>query len=389
LRVNIIVAPDSFKGSLTALQAADAILQGIRAVTPEAEIVTIPLADGGEGTVEALVLSTRGRFGKRPVTGPVGQPVEATFGVLGDDVTGVIEMAAAAGLPLVAPGARNPLVTTTFGVGELILAALDEGCTRLIVGLGGSATNDGGAGMAQALGARLLAADGSEIRRGGGALLDLDRIDVSGLDPRLEQVTIHAASDVTNPLCGPQGAAAVYGPQKGASEEMVELLDRALSHYAQVVKRDLGVEVRDLSGAGAAGGLGAGMVAFCGAEIHSGASLVLQILGFAEHLEAADLVMTGEGRIDRQIEFGKAISGVALLAETHGVPVIAFTGSLQEEPEKLARRGVHAVVPVTPGPMSEEEAMVRAGELLQAAAERTMRLLLIGHDLGDGRWLTR
>ncbi len=387
--MNIIVAPDSFKGSLTALQAADAIVQGIRDVAPEAEIVSIPLADGGEGTVESLVLATRGRFLTKKVAGPLGDPVEATFGVLGDDVTGVVEMAAAAGLGLIPREQRNPLLTTTYGVGELILAALSAGCTRLIVGLGGSATNDGGAGMAQALGARLLSAGGGELPRGGAALAHLDRIDLSGVDPRVGQVVISAASDVTNPLCGPKGAAAIYGPQKGATPEMVAQLDQALAHFAQVIERDLGVDVREMSGAGAAGGLGAGMIAFCGAQIRSGASLVLEILGFEDYLEAADLVITGEGKIDRQIEFGKAISGVALLAEKHGVPLIAFTGSLEEEPEQLARRGVQAVVPIIPGPMPEQEAMSRAGELLQAAAERTLRLLLVGRELGDGRWPLR
>ena len=387
--MNIIVAPDSFKGSLTALEAADAILQGIRDALPDAEVVSIPLADGGEGTAEALVLATRGRFVKGRVTGPMGKPVEAILGVLGDDVTGVVEMAQAAGLTLVPPEERNPLLATTYGVGELILAALDEGCTRVIVGLGGSATNDGGAGLAQALGARLLAPNGSEIGRGGAALMGLDHIDISGLDPRVERTTIWAASDVTNRLCGPEGASAIYGPQKGASSQMVEMLDEALAHYAAIIEHDLGIDVRDLSGAGAAGGLGAGLAAFCRAEIRSGASLVLQILNFEDHLEAADLVITGEGKIDRQIEFGKAISGVALLSEKYGVPVIAFTGSLQVEPEKLARRGVHAVVPITTGPMAEEEAMSRASELLQAAAERTMRLLLLGRGLGDGKWPAR
>lgn len=387
--LNIIVAPDSFKGSLTALEAADAIVQGIRAVVPQAEIVSIPLADGGEGTVEALVLATRGRFLRRKVTGPMGEPVEAAFGVLGDDVTGVIESAAAAGLSLVPAEQRDPLRATTYGVGELILAALDAGCTKLIVGLGGSATNDGGAGMAQALGARLLAADGREVGRGGRALSDLDRIDVSRMDPRVGRAAISAASDVTNPLCGAEGASAVYGPQKGATPEMAAELDQALAHYAAIIERDLKVEVRDLAGAGAAGGLGAGLVAFCEAEIHSGAALVLESLRFEEYLEAADLVMTGEGRIDQQIRFGKAISGVALLTEKYGVPLIAFTGNLQEEQDRLARRGVRAVVPITPGPMEEQEAMSRAGELLQAAAERAVRLLVMGRELGDGRWLDR
>ncbi len=387
--MNIIVAPDSFKGSLTAMEAADAMTQGIREALPEAEIVAFPLADGGEGTAEALVLVTSGRFVKRRVTGPMGTPVEATLGVLGDDVTGVVEMAQAAGLTLVPPAERSPLLATTYGVGELIVAALDEGCTRLIVGLGGSATNDGGAGMAQALGARLLKADGSEIGRGGAALMSLDRIDVSGVDPRIARTTIWAASDVTNPLCGPEGASAIYGPQKGATSQMVPLLDRALAHYAGVVERDLHADVREAAGAGAAGGLGAGMIAFCNAQIRSGASLVLQIMDFESYLEAADVIFTGEGKIDRQIEFGKAISGVALLAEKHGVPVVAFTGSLEEEPAKLARRGIHAVMPIAPGPIDEQQAMSKASELLQAAAERATRLLMLGGSVGDGKWRSR
>jgi glycerate kinase len=387
--MNIIVAPDSFKGSLTALEAADAIIQGVRDVLPDAEIVSIPLADGGEGTVEALVRATEGKIAKAKVTGPMGEPVEARFGLLGDDVTGVVEMAQAAGLFLVPPDKRNPLLATTYGVGELMLAALDAGCTQLIVGLGGSATNDGGAGMAQALGVRLLGPEGKEVGRGGAALMDLDRIDISGLDPRIPRTTIYAASDVTNPLCGPNGASAVYGPQKGASEEMVAMLDKALWHYGGVVSEQLQVEVRDLPGAGAAGGLGAGLVALAGAKIRSGPSLVLELLRFEEYLEAADLVLTGEGKIDRQIEFGKAISGVALLAEKHGVPVIALTGWLTEEDHKLAERGVAAVLPIAPGPIAEQEAMERAGELLQAGAERAMRLIVLGRQLGDGRWLTR
>jgi len=243
--------------------------------------------------------------------------------------------------------------------------------------------------MAQALGARLLKADGSEIGRGGAALMSLDRIDVSGVDPRIARTTIWAASDVTNPLCGPEGASAIYGPQKGATSQMVPLLDRALAHYAGVVERDLHADVREAAGAGAAGGLGAGMIAFCNAQIRSGASLVLQIMDFESYLEAADVIFTGEGKIDRQIEFGKAISGVALLAEKHGVPVVAFTGSLEEEPAKLARRGIHAVMPIAPGPIDEQQAMSKASELLQAAAERATRLLMLGGSVGDGKWRSR
>jgi glycerate kinase len=387
--MNIIVAPDSFKGSLTALEAADAIIQGVLDILPDAEIVSIPLADGGEGTVEALVRATRGRLCHAEVTGPLGETVEAQFGLLGDDVTGVIEMAQAAGLYLVPEKNRNPLLATTYGVGQLMLAALDQGCTQLIVGIGGSATNDGGAGMAQALGIRLLDEKGNELRRGAASLMSLAKIDTTGLDPRIPRTKIWAASDVTNPLCGPTGASAVYGPQKGASSQMVAMLDKALWHLGEVISEQLGVEVREMPGTGAAGGLGAGLVAFAGARLRSGASLILELLHFEEYLEAADLVLTGEGKVDEQTQYGKALSGIAMLAEKHHVPVIAFTGCLAEEEDKLAQRGLAAVLPLATGPMTEEDAMTRGGELLQAAAERAMRLITIGRGLGDGRWLAR
>lgn len=387
--MNIIVAPDSFKGSLTALEAADAIIQGVRDILPAAEIVSIPLADGGEGTVEALVRATRGRLLHAKVTGPLGNTIEAEYGMLGDDVTGVVEMAQTAGLYLLPEGQRNPLLATTYGVGELMLAALDQGCTKLIVGIGGSATNDCGAGMAQALGVRLLDERGAELRRGAASLMSLKRIDTSGLDPRIARAKIWAASDVTNPLCGPTGASAVYGPQKGASPQMVEMLDKALDHVGEVIAEQLGIEVRGMPGAGAAGGLGAGLIAFAGATIRSGSSLVLELLRFEEYLEAADLVLTGEGKIDEQLAFGKALSGIALLAEKHEVPVIAFTGCLAEEDEKLAQCGLTAIMPITPKPLTIEEAMAQADELLQAAAERAMRLIMLGRELGDGRWLSR
>ncbi|UCC69034.1 MAG: glycerate kinase, partial [Armatimonadota bacterium] len=269
-----------------------------------------------------------------------------------------------------------------------MLGAREAGCTGLSVGLGGSATSDGGGGMAQALGVKLLGEDGGELRRGAAALMSLEHIDMAKRDPRVASAKIYAASDVTNPLCGPKGAAAVYSPQKGADEKMVGMLDKALGKLATVIEQDLGVSVRDLAGAGAAGGLGAGLVAFCGAEIRSGPNLVLEMLDFEGYLESADLVFTGEGKVDRQVEFGKAISGVSLLAGKHGVPVIAFAGNLEEEPEKLADRGIGGVVPICLGPMEEQEAMARAGDLLQGAAERTMRLLMMGRGLGDGLWPT-
>jgi glycerate kinase len=384
--MNIIVAPDSFKGSLSAVEAAVVIIQGVRALLPDAEIVSLPLADGGEGTVEALVTATRGRYLTATVKDPLGLPVEARFGVLGDDVTGVIEMAAASGLTLIPPDKRNPEITTTYGTGQLLLAAREAGCTRLIIGLGGSATNDGGAGMAQALGAHLLDAEGKELPPGGAALERLEKIVASGVDPRLANVTILIASDVSNPLCGPDGASAVYGPQKGATPEMVERLDRALAHYAEVIERDLRLQVRDLPGAGAAGGLGAGLVAFCRAEMRAGISVVLDALGFDDYLDYADLVITGEGKIDSQTAFGKALTGVGRMAKRHGVPVVALAGAVGEEAEQLQEFGLTTALGITPGPMPEEQAMAQAADLLQAATERALRLILIGREVGDGRW---
>ncbi len=283
--MRIVVAPQSLKGSLTAAETGMAIAQGARAVYPEAEIVIVPVADGGEGTVQALVDATGGRIVEQVVTGPLGEPVTAFFGILGDDRTAAIEMAACAGLPLVSPSRRDPRITTTYGVGELILAALEMGSRNFIIGIGGSATNDGGAGMAQALGASLVDAQGQQIERGGAALAVLEHISIDGMDPRLQDCSFDVACDVTNPLCGPMGASAVYGPQKGATPEMVVQLDAALARYAGVIERDLGLSVRDIPGAGAAGGLGAGLLAFVHATLRPGAHIVLEAVRLEEQLQ--------------------------------------------------------------------------------------------------------
>jgi len=349
---------------------------------PEAETVRLPLADGGEGTVEALVSATRGKMKTARVLGPLREPLEATFGILGDDVTAVIEMAAAAGLHLVPEDKRDPLVTTTFGVGQLILAALDAGCRKLIIGIGGSATNDGGAGMAQAVGARLTDDQGREIGPGGAALKSLAKIDISALDARLASAEIYMACDVNNPLVGPEGASAVYGPQKGATPEMVTILDDALLHYADVIARALGTDVRDLPGAGAAGGLGAGLRAFLNAQPRMGIALVMEAANFEQYLEAADVVITGEGRIDEQTFFGKVVQGVCRMAKRKGVPVVVLAGEVAHDSDRLHDEGVAAAFSIAPGPMSVEKAMVEAGPLLQEAAERVTRLLLVGRGLG-------
>jgi len=384
--MNIIIAPDSFKGSLTAVAVADAIEQGIRAVVPDAELVRVPLADGGEGTTQALVDATGGRFVPQRVFGPLREPVDAFFGILGDDTTGVVEVAAAAGLAMVPPERRDPRLTTSYGVGQLIAAAMDKGCKKIIVAVGGSATNDGGAGMVQALGASLMDENGAQIGPGAAELARLAKIDVSHIDQRIAQTQFYVATDVSNPLCGPEGASAVFGPQKGATPEMVAELDAILVHYARIVARDLKQEVADRPGAGAGGGLGAGLMAFLGAQARMGIAVVLEAVDFESYLEAADLVITGEGKIDAQTAYGKTLTGVGRLATRHGVPVVALAGSVSEEADRLAEIGISAAISVLPGPMSEAEAMACAGLLVQDAAEKVMRLILTGREVGEGRW---
>jgi glycerate kinase len=388
--MKIIAAPQALKGSLEAAAVGQAIAAGVHVVAPEAEVVVLPVADGGEGTVAALVAATGGRFVTAHVTGPLGEPIEAPFGLLGADRSlgsssavggkgrAVIEMAAASGLPLVPRDRRDPRVTTTRGTGELIRAALDIGARSILVGIGGSATNDGGAGMAQALGARLLDAEGRDLPSGGAALAQLARIDVLGLDPRLADAEVIAACDVTSPLCGSLGASAVYGPQKGATPAMVAELDAALAHYAAVLRRDLGADVAEVPGAGAAGGLGAGLLAFLHARLQPGATMVLEAIGFEQVLASAALVFTAEGQLDEQTTYGKTVGSVAAAAQRHGVPVIALAGGLGPGYEALYAHGVSAVVPLPDGPLTLDECMARATELVAAAAERAMRLIQVG-----------
>jgi len=376
--MKIVLAPDSFKGSATAAEVCEALARGLRRGLPHAELVSVPMADGGEGTVQSLVEATGGRFCYAEVTAPLGDTVRARYGILGDGSTAVIEMAAASGLTLVPPEKRNPCIASTRGTGELILAALDAGCRRLIIGIGGSATNDGGAGMAQALGVSLQDAEGNELPPGGLALQRLARVDLSGLDKRLADIQVLVACDVTNPLCGPSGASAVYGPQKGATPEMVEALDSALSHYAEILRRDLGKDVKDMPGAGAAGGLGAGLVAFLGAELRPGVEIVMEAVGLEAHLRDADLVITGEGRIDAQTCFGKTISGIARACRQRGIPVVAVTGMRGEGAEAVFDVGVEAIWTIVDCPMSLEEAMADCHSLLERAGEGIARMLIAG-----------
>ena len=312
--MKIVIAPDSYKESLSALEVASAIEAGFREIYPDAEYIKLPVADGGEGTVEAMVAATQGRMVEVAVTGPLGEPVQGFYGISGDESCAFIEMAAASGLELLPPAARNPLKTTSWGTGELIRHALDLGVTRMIIGIGGSATIDGGAGMVQALGAQLLTADGQPIAPGGAGLSTLATIDISGLDPRLAQCRIDVACDVTNPLVGDEGASAVFGPQKGATPEMVVQLDRALAHYAGQIAQDLDLDVLTLEGGGAAGGMGAALYAFCGAHLRPGIDIVTDALHLDALVADADLVITGEGRIDSQTIHGKVPVGVARVA---------------------------------------------------------------------------
>jgi glycerate kinase len=376
--MRIVIAPQSLKGSLTAAETGQAIAEGARHVYPEADIEIIPIADGGEGTVQALVDATGGQLLSQQVTGPLGEPVQAFFGLLGDGRTAVIEMASCAGLPLVPLERRNPRITTTYGVGELIRAALDAGCRHFIIGIGGSATNDGGAGMAQALGAKLTTEQGETIARGGAALSTLAHISTASIDQRLRESTFQVACDVTNPLCGPSGASAVYGPQKGATPEMVEELDVALSHYASVIEQDLHVSVRQIPGAGAAGGLGAGLIAFLGAMLKPGAQIVLEAVHLEESIQKADLVITAEGRLDEQTAYGKSVGAVAALAKRYHVPVLALAGGLGADYRVVYDLGVDAVAVLPDGPMSLAYAMEHAVALMSDATERTLKIFQVG-----------
>ncbi len=382
--MKIVIAPQGFKGSLTALEVARAISNGIRQVEPGAEIDLVPVADGGDGTLQALVDSSGGRVVTTSVTGPLGTLVDAEWGSMGgggDGKTAVIEMARASGLALLDRAELDPLNATTRGTGELFKTALDAGHRRFIIGIGGSATNDGGAGMMQALGARLLDADGNDLPPGGAALANLDRIDVSGLDPRAADASIDVACDVNNPLCGPDGASAVFGPQKGATLELVEQLDAALSRFAEIIERDLGKAVRDNPGAGAAGGLGAGLMAFLNANLKAGVDIVLDAVDLDAHLEGADLVITGEGQIDHSTIFNKAPVGVAERAKKRGIPVIAIVGGLGEGYRETHQKGIDAAFPLVSGPMPLDDAIANASDLLAGIAEEVMRTLAVGRSL--------
>lgn len=374
--MKILLAPDSFKGSLTAVEFCRIAELAIQRVNPEAEVVALPMADGGEGTVESLVLNTGGRMKKAWVTGPLGELVEAFYGVLGDGVTAVIEMASASGLPLVPPDQRNPMKATTYGTGELILKVLDEGCTHLIMGIGGSATNDGGAGLMQALGFELLDREDNQIAWGANGLLALHSIHTKLADPRLENLLVEVACDVDNPLTGLNGAAAVYGPQKGADPTMVKIMDQALENFATCIQRDLKLEVSELKGAGAAGGLGAGLSAFLQAELKMGFEIIRDTIELDKRIDQGfDLVITGEGQMNAQTLRGKLPMGIAKLCKEKGIPVIAIVGAIGTGIEHLYEEGLSSVFSIVNGPMDLDEAMENSEALLADTVERVIRML--------------
>jgi glycerate kinase len=382
--MKIVIAPDSFKGTNTALNVARALERGIRRAAPDVETVIVPIADGGEGTVEAADAAAGGRYRDVEVTGPLGERRTARLGILSGG-RAVIEMAAASGLPLVPEDRRNPLVTTTYGTGELIKAALDAGSRELLIGIGGSATNDGGMGMAQALGASFRDASGRELGFGGGELERLADLDVSRLDPRLSETSVVVACDVDNPLCGERGASAVYGPQKGATPEMIRRLDAGLRLFAEVIRGKLGKDVLDAPGSGAAGGLGAGLMVFAGGRLTAGIDAILDIVRFEEILSGADLVITGEGRLDAQTAYGKVPVGVARRVKPHAVPVVAVAGDIGQGARAVYDMGIRAVVSTVDRAMPLAEALAESTRALEDAGERVMRLLQVGMEMSRPR----
>ena len=373
----IVLAPDSFKESMTAKEVCEAMERGIRKANSQIRCIHVPMADGGEGTMQSLVDATGGRVYSKEVVGPLGNNVVAEYGILGNGEIGVIEMASASGIHLVDSEKRNPLITTTFGTGQLIKACLDKGVKKLLIGIGGSATNDGGAGFIQALGGRLLDENGDDLSYGGGALAKLHTIDLSNLDERLKYVSVEVACDVNNPLCGKEGASYVFGPQKGATREMIEILDQNLSHYAEVIKEQLGKDVISKAGAGAAGGLGAGLMALLDVKLKSGIEMVIEYANLEEKVRDADMVWTGEGSIDFQTQYGKTPLGVAMIAKKYNKPVIALAGRVGNDIDVLYDKGIDAIFGIMRGVTSIEEALVKGPENVEKTSENIIRLLNI------------
>ncbi|SFB29116.1 glycerate kinase [Clostridium frigidicarnis] len=375
--MKFVLAPDSFKESMTAKEVCIAMEKGIKKVFKDAECIHVPMADGGEGTVQSLVDATSGKLYSKNVTAPLGNITESKFGILGSGNIAVIEMAEASGLQLVDINKRNPLITTTYGTGELIKEALDKGVKKILIGLGGSATNDGGAGMLQALGVKFLDANKDELAFGGGNLGKLEKIDISNMDKRILDVEVEVACDVKNPLTGDNGASYIFAPQKGATEEMVKLLDENLKHYAEVIKREFSKEVDNIEGAGAAGGLGAALLGFCNAKLMKGIDIVIEYSGLEDKLKGAQYVFTGEGSIDNQTKFGKTPIGVAKVAKKYDIPVVALGGKIGNDIDELYDLGIDSIIGILPGVITLEEALKNGSKNIEVSMENISRILAL------------
>jgi len=373
--MTIVLAPDSFKESMTAKEVCEAMEKGIKKANPNIKCIKVPMADGGEGTMQSLVDATDGKVYKVKVQGPLGAEVEAEYGILGDGEVAVIEMASASGIHLVPKEKRNPMKTSTFGTGQLIKACLEHSIKKLLIGIGGSATNDGGAGMVQALGGKLLDSDGNELPLGGGELRKLAQIDLSNLDDRLKDVEVEVACDVNNPLVGEKGASYVFGPQKGATEEMVKVLDENLRHYGAKIKECLGIDIVEVPGAGAAGGLGAGLMAFLNGTLKNGLEMVVEYTKLEQKVKEADMVWTGEGSIDHQTIYGKTPYGVARVAKKYKLPVIALAGRIGDGIEPLYDSGIDAIYSIMQGVSSLEDALINGRRNVKKTSENVARLI--------------
>lgn len=371
----IVLAPDSFKESMTAKEACVAMERGIKKVNSNIQCIHVPMADGGEGTMQSLVDATGGEVYSLEVVGPLGNKVKAEYGILGNGEIGVLEMASASGIHLVSLEERNPLITTTYGTGELIKACLDRGVKKLLIGIGGSATNDGGVGVIQALGGRLLDKEGNELGFGGGELEKLDRIDLTNFDRRLKDIVIEVACDVSNPLCGENGASYIFGPQKGASVEMIKILDNNLKHYAKVIKEQFGKDVLEIAGAGAAGGLGAGLMVFLNGNLKKGIEIVIEYSGLEKKVKNCDMVWTGEGSIDFQTQYGKTPLGVATVAKKYNKPVVALAGRVGDDIDILYEKGIDSIFGIMRGVTTIDEALKNGKENIERTSENIARLM--------------
>lgn len=371
----IVLAPDSFKESMTAKEVCVAMERGIKKVNSNIQCIHVPMADGGEGTMQSLVDATGGEVYSLEVVGPLGNKVKAEYGILGNGEIGVLEMASASGIHLVSLEERNPLITTTYGTGEIIKACLDRGVKKLLIGIGGSATNDGGVGVIQALGGRLLDKEGNELGFGGGELEKLDRIDLTNFDRRLKDVVIEVACDVSNPLCGENGASYIFGPQKGASVEMIKILDNNLKHYAKVIKEQFDKDVLEIAGAGAAGGLGAGLMVFLNGNLKKGIEIVIEYSGLEKKVKNCDMVWTGEGSIDFQTQYGKTPLGVATVAKKYNKPVVALAGRVGDDIDILYEKGIDSIFGIMRGVTTIDEALKNGKENIERTSENIARLM--------------